>query len=107
MPLLTVDPTKNVCPSYDGEDHEFVRVAIIASHVGDPLTIEAAIAKLQDAWKRANDKRVTQWNEQLEEEQRGNRTKHVNWRKRWNKGNYSWRRKRKREGRRSRRRNLR
>jgi septin family protein len=73
MPLLTVDPTKNVCPSYDGEDHEFVRVAIIASHVGDPLTIKAAIAKLQDAWKRANDKRVTQWNEQLEEEQQRQR----------------------------------
>src|ERR1700719_2591887 len=69
MPLLTVDPTKNVCPSYDEEDHEFVRAAIIASHVGDPLTVEEAIAKLQDAWKKANDKKVTQWNEQMAEEQ--------------------------------------
>ena len=31
-----VDLTKNVCPSYDDEDHEFVRVAIIASHAGEP-----------------------------------------------------------------------
>ena len=67
MPLLTVDPTKNVCPSYDDEDHEFVRVAIIASHVGDPLSVEEAIAKLQDAWKKANENKVTQWNEQLAE----------------------------------------
>ena len=65
MPLLTTDPTKNVCPSYDDEDHEFVRAAIIASHVGEPLTVEQAIAKLQDAWKKANDRKVTLWNEQL------------------------------------------
>jgi hypothetical protein len=69
MPILTVDPTSNVCPSYDDEDHEFVRVAIIASHEGDPLTVEEAIAKLQNAWKKANDKKVTQWNEQMAEEQ--------------------------------------
>ena len=68
MPLLTVDPTKNVCPSYNDEDHEFVRVAIIASHVGDPLSVEEAIAKLQDAWKKANEKKVTQWNKHLVEE---------------------------------------
>jgi hypothetical protein len=65
MPLLTVDPTKNVCPSYDDEDHEFVRAAIIASHVGDPLTVQQAIVKLQDAWKKVNDRKITQWNEQV------------------------------------------
>ena len=70
MPLLTVDPTKNVCPSYDDEDYELVRVAIIAGHVGPPpLTVEEAIAKLQDAWKKANDRKVTQWYVQMADEQ--------------------------------------
>ena len=55
MPLLTVDPTKNVCPDYDDEDYELVRGAIIAGHVSPPpLTVEEAIAKLQDMWKKAN-----------------------------------------------------
>ena len=69
MPRLTVDPTKDICPSYDDEDHEFVRVAIIARHVSDPITAEEAITQLQDAWKRSNDKKVAQWNEQLMEDQ--------------------------------------
>ena len=70
MPPLTVDPTKNVCPCYNDEDHKFVRVAIIASHGGEPpLTAEEAIAKLQGAWKKANNKKVVQWNKQLAEEQ--------------------------------------
>ena len=70
MPLLTVDPTKNVCPSYDDENHEFVRVAIIASHIGPlPLTVEEAIAKLQDAWKKTNDVKVTEWYVQMADEQ--------------------------------------
>ena len=70
MPPLAVDPTKNVCPCYDNEDHQFVRVAIIASHAGEPpLTAEEAIAKLQNAWKKANNRKVLQWNEQLAVEQ--------------------------------------
>ena len=70
MPPLTVDPTNNVCPCYDDKDHQFVRVAIIASHAGEPpLTAEGAIAKLRDAWKKANDKKVVQWNGQVAEEQ--------------------------------------
>ena len=56
MPYLTVDPSTNICPSYDDKDHEFVRAAIIASHIGDPLRVEQAIIKLQDAWKKANNK---------------------------------------------------
>jgi hypothetical protein len=67
---LTIDPTQNTCPSYDDEDHEFVRAAIIARHVGDPaLTTEEAIAQLQEAWKKGNDKKVAQWNEQVAEDQ--------------------------------------
>src|SRR5260221_8172614 len=70
MPRLTIDPTQNTCPSYDDEDHEFVRVAIIARHGGEPaLTTEEAIVQLQKAWKRGNDKKVAQWNEQVAEDQ--------------------------------------
>ena len=76
LPLLTVDPTKNVCLSYDDEDHEFVRAAIIASHVGDPLSVKEAIAKLQDAWKKTNKKKVTQWNNNWWRNYRGGRMKH-------------------------------
>ena len=51
-----------MCPSYNDEDHEFVRVAIITSHVSKPpLTAEEAIAKLQDTWKKANDSRYQQY----------------------------------------------
>ena len=69
MPCLTVDPTKDICPSYDDEDHEFVRVAIITRYVSDPITAKEAITQLQDAWKRSNNKKVAQWNEQLMEDQ--------------------------------------
>jgi len=42
---------------------------LLACHVGDPITAEEAIAQLQEAWKKSNDKKVAQWNEQLMEDQ--------------------------------------
>ena len=70
MPCITRDPTKDVCPSYGGEDYAAIRDMIIAGHQGQAaLTQDEAIEKLATAWQTEQDKKVTQWNEQVLQDQ--------------------------------------
>ena len=69
-PRITHDPTKDECPNYEGEDFANVRDLIIAGHQGgDPLTHEAAANYLKEAWQRNQDKKVADWNTQLQADQ--------------------------------------
>jgi len=69
MPPLVSDPTKDVCPAYEDEAFEDIRAALVARHDGDhPMTTEEAVAKLQAAWQKSHEKKVTRWNQQLDGE---------------------------------------
>jgi len=69
-PRINHDPTKDECPNYEGEDFANVWDLIIAGHQGgDPLTHEAAANYLKEAWQRNQDKKVANWNMQLQADQ--------------------------------------
>ncbi|KAF8165622.1 hypothetical protein B0H34DRAFT_246454 [Crassisporium funariophilum] len=60
------DPTRETCPSYDGQDYAVVRAALIAHHAGpEALTNKAAIEMLQALWKETHGNRVQLWEAQV------------------------------------------
>jgi hypothetical protein len=70
MPRITRDPTTDECPSYDDEDHARVRDLIIAGHQGlIAMTHEGEAEQLKVVWQRVQDRKVTQWNEQVLQDQ--------------------------------------
>ncbi|KAI9441551.1 hypothetical protein H4582DRAFT_1810456 [Lactarius indigo] len=69
MPRILDDPTKTVCPVFEGPEWEFLRQCIINAHPGaNPLTAEEAARQLRGAWTKDNDARVAAWNAQLEQD---------------------------------------
>ena len=70
MPRITNDPTKETCPSFEGEGWDFLRQAVVATHQGDvPLTNEQVLQRIKDAWQLEHETRVAAWNRQLEQDQ--------------------------------------
>ena len=70
MPRITNDPTKETCPSFEGEGWDFLRQAVVATHQGDvPLTDEQVLQRIKDAWRLDHETRVAAWNTQLEQDQ--------------------------------------
>ncbi|KAI9465201.1 hypothetical protein BJY52DRAFT_1209627 [Lactarius psammicola] len=70
MPRILNDPTQAVSPNFEGPEWEFLRQAIIKTHLGNiPLTAEEAARQLREAWTKDNDTRVAAWNVQLEKDQ--------------------------------------
>jgi hypothetical protein len=69
MPRITEDPTRAVCPSFEGLDWDFLRQPMIDAHAGDdPLTAEEATQRMKEAWTRENDRKIAAWNVQLEQD---------------------------------------
>ena len=69
MPRITEDPTRAVCPNFEGADWDFLRQPMIDAHVGDvPLTVEEATQRMKEAWTRENDRKVVAWNAQVEQD---------------------------------------
>jgi len=69
MPPLMSDPSTDVCPPYGDEEYEDIREALIVRHNGNPpMMTEEAVGKLQAAWQKTHEKKITQWNQQLDEE---------------------------------------
>ncbi|KAH9021338.1 hypothetical protein EDB85DRAFT_2152451 [Lactarius pseudohatsudake] len=55
MPRILDDPTRAICPSFEGNDWDFLRQTMINGHQGvDPLTHEEAALQLKEAWAREN-----------------------------------------------------
>ena len=70
MPRIVNDPTKEVCPSFEGEGWEFIRQLDIIAHQGPhPLTDDQVLQHIKDAWQLDHDVRVAAWNKQLEQDQ--------------------------------------
>ncbi|KAH9022775.1 hypothetical protein EDB85DRAFT_1871191 [Lactarius pseudohatsudake] len=68
MPRILDDPTRATCPSFEGNEWDFLRQTMINGHPGaDPLTEEGATLRLKEAWARENANKVAAWNEQLEQ----------------------------------------
>jgi hypothetical protein len=69
MPRILQDPTRAVCPSFEDPEWDFLRQPMIEAHVGDnPLTVDDATQRMREAWTRENDRRITAWNAQLEQD---------------------------------------
>ena len=69
MPRIVEDPTRAVCPTFEGADWDFLRQPMIDAHVGQvPLTVEEATQRMKEAWARENDRKVVAWNAQLEQD---------------------------------------
>jgi hypothetical protein len=69
MPRILEDLTRAICPSFEGEDWDFLRQPMIDAHVGDqPLSAEEATQRMREAWTRQNKCKVAAWNEQLEQD---------------------------------------
>ena len=70
MPRITNYPTKETCPSFEGQGWDFLRQAVVATHQGDiPLTDEQVLQRIKDAWQLDHEARVDAWNRQLEQDQ--------------------------------------
>lgn len=70
MPRILNDPTKELCPSFEGEAWNFLRQSIALAHQGpQPLTDEQVLQRIKDAWHMEHDSRVAAWNRQLEQDQ--------------------------------------
>ncbi|KAH9013889.1 hypothetical protein EDB85DRAFT_1876724 [Lactarius pseudohatsudake] len=68
MPRILNDPTQATCPSFEGNDWDFLRQTMIDAHQGvNPLTEEGAAILLKEAWARENNNKIAAWNEQLEQ----------------------------------------
>lgn len=69
MPHIVKDPTRAVCPTFEGTDWDFLRQPMINAHIGDvPLTVEDATQCMKEAWARENNCKVVAWNAQLEQD---------------------------------------
>lgn len=67
MPRILEDPTRAICPSFEGEEWEVLKQPMIDMHAGDiPLTMEQATQRMRDAWTRQNERKIAAWNEQAE-----------------------------------------
>ena len=70
MPRITNDPTRAICPSFEDPEWEFLRQSMVEAHQGDPpLTEDEAAQHMKDAWTHENQRKVTAWNAQLEQDQ--------------------------------------
>ncbi|KAI9432911.1 hypothetical protein H4582DRAFT_2061276 [Lactarius indigo] len=68
MPCILNNLTQDVCPSFEGNEWDFLRQTMIDTHLGvEPLTEEGAALQLKEAWARENGNKITTWNEQLEQ----------------------------------------
>ncbi|KAF8256932.1 hypothetical protein EI94DRAFT_1819667 [Lactarius quietus] len=61
MPRIVEDPTRAICPNFDGPEWEFFRQSAIAAH--------QAVQRLKEAWTRENERLVVAWVKQLEQDQ--------------------------------------
>jgi hypothetical protein len=69
MPRILNDPTRTVCPNFEGPEWAFLRQCIIDSHPGEvPLTAEEVARQMREAWMQDNDARVAAWNTQREKD---------------------------------------
>ena len=69
MPRILEDPTRAICPNFEGAEWEFLRQPLIDAHLGDqPLTLDEVTQRMKAAWSRENDRRIIAWNAQLEED---------------------------------------
>ncbi|KAH9021352.1 hypothetical protein EDB85DRAFT_1871917 [Lactarius pseudohatsudake] len=70
MPCILDDPSRALCPNFEGDDWNFLRQTMIEAHPGiDPLTEEGATQRLREAWNREHDRKVAAWNEQVQQDQ--------------------------------------
>jgi hypothetical protein len=70
MPQILEDLTQAICPTFEGEEWDFLRQPMIDVHRGDqPLTVDEATQRMKEAWTRENNRKVAAWNEQLEQDQ--------------------------------------
>ena len=69
MLRIIEDPTWAICPTFESEDWDFLRQSMIDAHRGDhPLTVDEATQRMKEAWTRENNRKVTAWNEKLEQD---------------------------------------
>lgn len=69
MPRIVEDPTRAVCLSFENDEWNLLRQALIAAHVGDPpLTPDEATQQMKDAWGRENDRKIAAWNAQIKQD---------------------------------------
>ncbi|KAI9434225.1 hypothetical protein H4582DRAFT_2060406 [Lactarius indigo] len=68
MLCILNDLTWDICPSFQGNEWDFLCQTMIDTHLGvEPLTEEGAALQLKEAWARENSNKITAWNEQLEQ----------------------------------------
>jgi hypothetical protein len=70
MPRIIEDPTRAICPDFEGAEWDFLRQPMIDADGGDhPLTADEATQRMKGAWARENERKIAAWNAQLEQDQ--------------------------------------
>ncbi|TFK18191.1 hypothetical protein FA15DRAFT_578493, partial [Coprinopsis marcescibilis] len=66
MARVERDPTGDVCPAFEQPEFQAVRDSMKPNPPGEPRSEEEVLRMLRDSWKAGHDKRVEDWNMQVQ-----------------------------------------